>query len=84
MEINSFLSRHLGPKAEETAKMLKIIGVSSLDELIDQTIPSKIRLKQPLSIGEAMSEHAYLNHIKALAQKNKIFKPISEWDITIR
>ena len=54
MEINSFLSRHLGPKAEETAKMLKIIGVSSLDELIDQTIPSKIRLKQPLSIGNAI------------------------------
>jgi glycine dehydrogenase len=74
MEINSFLSRHVGPKPEEVNKMLACIGVSSLDELIDQTIPSKIRLKEPLSVGDAMSEHAYLNHIKSLAQKNKIFK----------
>jgi len=54
--------------------MLKVIGVSSIDELIDQTIPKKIRLKEPLKIGEAMSEYNYLNHIHALAEKNKLFR----------
>ena len=74
MEINSFLSRHVGPRPEETKKMLEVIGVSSIDALIEQTIPSKIRLKEPLAIGEPMSEYTFLNHIKTLAGKNKMYK----------
>ncbi len=74
MEINSFLSRHVGPRVDETKKMLEVIGVSSIDELIEQTLPSKIRLKQPLAVGEAMSEHTYLNHVRSLAKKNKTYK----------
>lgn len=74
MEINSFLSRHVGPRPEETKKMLEVIGVPSIDALIEQTIPSKIRLKEPLAIGEPMSEYEFLNHMKSLARKNKIYK----------
>ena len=74
MEINSFLSRHVGPRPEEVQKMLKTIGVSSLDSLIEQTIPSEILLKKPLSVGKAMSEYDYLNHIRELARKNKSYK----------
>ncbi|NLJ81529.1 MAG: aminomethyl-transferring glycine dehydrogenase [Bacteroidales bacterium] len=74
MEINSFLSRHVGPRVDETKKMLEVIGVSSIDELIEQTLPSKIRLKKPLAVGEAMSEHTYLDHVRSLAKKNKTYK----------
>ncbi|MDY0014988.1 MAG: aminomethyl-transferring glycine dehydrogenase [Bacteroidales bacterium] len=73
MEINSFLSRHVGPRPEETKKMLEVIGVPSIDALIGQTVPSKIRLKEALTVGEPMSEHAFLNHVKSLANKNKMY-----------
>ena len=74
MNNNSFTSRHIGIKQEEVEKMLQVIGVQSVDELINQTIPSKIRLKTPLSLGNAMSEYEYLNHIRTLAIKNKIYR----------
>src|SRR6185369_8824785 len=50
------------------------IGVSSVDELINQTVPSHIRLKQPLRIAPAMSEYQYTKHLKALGKKNKVFR----------
>ncbi len=74
MEINSFLSRHVGPRPEETKKMLETIGVSTIDALIEQTIPEKIRLKKALSIGKPMSEYDFLNHMRELARKNKVYK----------
>jgi len=54
--------------------MLNVIGVESLDKLIEETIPSAIRMKAPLELENGISEYAYLNHIKALGAKNKIFK----------
>ena len=54
--------------------MLKVIGVDSLDQLIDKTVPEKIRLKEPLRLPEAMSEYEYLNHIKELGSKNKMYR----------
>jgi glycine dehydrogenase len=54
--------------------MLKKIGVSGIDELINQTVPAGIRLKQPLRIGEAMSEYQYAKHLKQLGRKNKVFR----------
>jgi len=54
--------------------MLKAIGVSSLDELIEKTVPPSIMLEKPLRLPEAMSEFEYLNHIKAIGQKNKMFR----------
>ena len=73
MSQNDFVNRHNGPQADDVKKMLKVIGVSSIDELIEQTVPGKIR-RQPLNIGKGMSEYEYLNHVKALAAKNKIYK----------
>src|ERR1700709_970070 len=69
-----FQSRHIAPNQADTAKMLNTIGVSSLDELIDQTIPAGIRLKNPLSLPPAKSEFDYLNALKQTASKNKVFK----------
>ena len=53
--------------------MLKTIGVNSLDELIDQTIPANIRLKEPLNLPEAMTEREFAEHIAELASKNEVF-----------
>lgn len=69
-----FQSRHIAPSAADTAKMLKTIGVSTLDELIEQTIPQKIRLTKPLNLPAAKSEFDYLNTLKQTASKNKVFK----------
>src|SRR5690349_5543065 len=69
-----FSYRHIGPDDLETGEMLKVIGVKNLNELIDKTVPSSIRMKNELTLPEAMSEHEYLQHIKNISLKNKIFK----------
>ena len=74
MDRNNFASRHIGIRPVEAEKMLKTIGVSSLEELISQTVPAKIRLKESLKLDAPMSEYEYLNHIRSLAAKNKIYR----------
>jgi glycine dehydrogenase len=69
-----FESRHIGPDEQDIKLMVEACGVSSIDELIDQTIPTGIRLKEKLNIGEAISEFEFINKIKKLAEKNKIYK----------
>lgn len=54
--------------------MLDTVGASSLDELISQTVPNNIRLKQPLSLSPAMTEYEYGQHIEVLASKNRVYK----------
>ena len=74
MITNNFTSRHNGPRAGEIEKMIKKIGVSSVDELIDQTVPKAIRLKEKLKMGDGLNEYEYLNHLKSLGAKNKVYK----------
>jgi len=74
MSSDKFVNRHNGPRDHELPEMLKVIGADSLDHLIDKTIPENIRLGKPLRLPEAMSEYEYLNHIKSLGLKNKIFR----------
>lgn len=69
-----FSTRHIGPDAHEQAKMLKALGVASLDELIEQTIPNGIRLKNALDLPEALSEKDFLAMLHTTAAKNKIFR----------
>ncbi len=71
---DKFVNRHIGPRDHELPVMLKTIGVSSLDQLIEKTVPKSIMLEKPLSLPPAMSEYEYLNHIRALGSKNKIYK----------
>jgi glycine dehydrogenase len=71
---DKFVNRHNGPRDEELPEMLKMIGVDSLDQLIEKTIPGSIMLEKPLRLPEAMSEFEYLNHIKSIGQKNKMFR----------
>jgi glycine dehydrogenase len=56
MAPDNFTSRHIGPRKDEIAKMLKTIGVSTLDELIDKTVPSSIRLAKPLDLPVGLSD----------------------------
>ncbi|SFS71510.1 aminomethyl-transferring glycine dehydrogenase [Lutibacter maritimus] len=74
MKTDSFVLRHVGPRENEAKEMIKTIGVSSVAELIDKTIPSDIRLKNNLDLPKAMSEYEYIYHIQELANKNKLFK----------
>jgi len=74
MKTDSFVLRHLGPRENEVKEMIKTIGVNSLDELIDKTVPTDIRLKNELNLPKAVSEFEYLHSIQLLSNKNKLFK----------
>ena len=74
MNTNAFALRHIGPREADQNLMLKTIGVNSLDQLIYETVPDDIRLKNPLKLEEPMSEHDYLVHIQELSKKNKVYK----------
>ena len=68
------MGRHIGPNEQETSEMLREIGVDSIDELIDKTLPAAIRLPEDLSVSGPVSEYQYLNELKEIASKNKVFK----------
>ena len=69
-----FEHRHIAPNEQDTTEMLQTIGVDTVDELINQTVPPQIRLKTPLNLPAAKSEFDYLNDLKITASKNKVFK----------
>ena len=71
---DKFVARHNGPRQHDVKAMLKKIGANSLDELINETIPAKIRLKKPLNIPAGLTEYQYHKHLRAIATKNKVFK----------
>ena len=69
-----FEHRHIGPDQAELIEMLNTCGVNSLEELIDETIPKDIRLKNSLNLDGPLSEFDFIKHIKDLSLKNKVFK----------
>ena len=73
MNTNKFVNRHIGISESDVPAMLEAIGVKSIDELIDQTIPANIRLKSRLNLPEAMTEREFAEHISELASKNEVF-----------
>ena len=74
MNTSDFSLRHIGTKQKNETHMLKTIGVDSLEQLIHETIPNDIKLKNPLKLDKPLSEYDYLNHIHALGNENKLFK----------
>ncbi|MDG1508852.1 MAG: aminomethyl-transferring glycine dehydrogenase [Flavobacteriaceae bacterium] len=74
MNTTSFQRRHIGPNENDQKQMLDVIGVDSLDQLINETIPEDIRLQGVLHLDPPMSEYEYLNHIEELSKKNKVFR----------
>ena len=73
-QANEFIGRHIGPDEQETATMLKSIGIESLEELIEKTVPGQIRLQEPLQVEGPVSEYQYLDELKTIAAKNKVFR----------
>ncbi len=69
-----FERRHIGPQSADTTGMLQTLKVSSLDQLIEQTVPASIRLKKPLNLPPALSEFEYLQELKVAALKNRVMR----------
>jgi len=74
MKTNKFIYRHLGPQKKDLPEMLKTIGVASIDQLIYETIPDDIRLKQGLNLPPALTEQEFMIHISQLANQNKLYR----------
>ena len=75
MTTNNFATRHNGVSNDaDVEKMLQTIGVKSMDELIEKTVPAAIRTGKPLDLEEGISEYAFLNRCRDLAKKNKLYR----------
>ncbi|MBQ8520417.1 MAG: aminomethyl-transferring glycine dehydrogenase [Bacteroides sp.] len=73
MKTDLLTDRHNGIQEADLPVMLEKIGVESLDELINKTIPENIRLKEPLPLAAPMTEREFAEHINGLAAKNKLY-----------
>ena len=77
MSQDQFINRHLGTDEHALAEMLSVIGVSSVEELMEQVIPHSIRIKKIADLPETgMSEAEFAEHIRQIAAKNKIFRSL--------
>ncbi len=70
----AFVNRHNGPTSGEIHQMIQTLGVSSLEQLIKETVPANIRMQVPLQLPDPLSEFDYLNQLKELANQNIIAK----------
>lgn len=73
MKKDIFADRHNGPRPKDVQKMLNTIGVKSIEELIQKTIPTNIRLKENLKIAEGMTEYGYHKYLRKISAKNQVF-----------
>ncbi len=71
-----FVRRHVGPGNQDIAEMLRVVRAASLDELIEQTIPAAIRMRRPLDLPPARSEHELLEEAQRIAEKNEVWKSL--------
>lgn len=74
MKTDAFALRHIGPRESDLQHMFKTIGVKDMTQLLYETFPDGIRLKQDLQLDPAMTEYEYLTHVSQLGAKNKVFK----------
>ncbi|QLE56549.1 aminomethyl-transferring glycine dehydrogenase [Nostoc sp. TCL26-01] len=73
-DLNNFIHRHIGTSSPDIQQMLEVLGFATLDELIDQTVPSAIQLNQALQLPAAQTEYAALAQLKQIASKNQVFR----------
>jgi len=71
---DTFVRRHIGPSATDVHEMLEALGLDSLEELIDQTVPKGIRLCEPLKLGEPRGEFETLQSLREIAKKNQVLR----------
>jgi glycine dehydrogenase len=70
----TFVHRHLGLDADDVAEMLRVLGLASLDALVDATVPDGIRLRRPLALGPARGEHETLVELRRVAGENQVWR----------
>jgi glycine dehydrogenase len=68
---DEFILRHIGPRPADLAEMLRVVRVASLDELIDQAVPTAIRTRRPLDLPLVLSEHEALTELRRLGGRNR-------------
>ncbi|WP_424099239.1 aminomethyl-transferring glycine dehydrogenase [Moorena producens] len=71
---DAFVNRHIGPNPDAIEQILNVLGISTIDSLIEQTVPAAIWLNQPLQLPAAQSEYAALAQLKEIASKNQVFR----------
>lgn len=69
-----FADRHIGPNEKETNEMLETIGVNSIEELIERTIPGSIRLSKEIELEQPLTEHELISKLRSIASENKVFR----------
>jgi len=74
MSIGKFSDRHIGPRRNDIKEMLALVNVSSIEQLINETIPRKIHLGREMNLPVALSESRFVEHMKDIAQKNKNYR----------
>ena len=73
-DAGTFVPRHIGPSDADVLAMLQVLGYATLDELVDATIPERIRFRGRLNLPEPQSEYEALRALRAVAAKNRIFR----------
>ena len=73
-DFESFDSRHIGPDKTERDAMLKAVGAPTLDALMEETVPARIRLSHSLNVPAGKSEYEFLRDLRAIAAKNRLFR----------
>jgi len=71
---SSFVQRHIGPSTDDVEQMLKVLGIPSLNSLIEKTVPAEIRLSGNIELPEALSEYAALANLKKIAENNQVYR----------
>jgi len=71
---DQFIDRHIGINEDHLPEMLKAVKAKTIDQLIDETVPSNIQLKGKLKVPDAVSEFQYLRDLQEIANLNKVFK----------
>ena len=72
-----FVDRHIGPREDDINEMLEAIGVNSIDEMINETVPDNILLNKKLNLKNALTETELLDDLQKISSKNKIFKNLA-------
>ena len=72
--VGRFAGRHVGPRDHDIESMLSSLGLSSLGELVDQTVPRSIRFEGDLDLPDAFPEHGLLRRVEEIGSKNQVFR----------
>jgi glycine dehydrogenase len=74
MDPGTFQARHIGPNEADAREMLAAIGAASMEALVDEAVPARIRLDKPLNLPEGMPEHEFLRELRTIASRNQLFR----------